>query len=118
MSDDPIPQAEWLADARRRFGDDPMGWKFRCPQCGDVATGAEFKAALDQRLADGRGAEDRAVSDVLGQECIGRSLGALETRAGQWDGRGCDWTAYGLFGGPVGVLAPNGKVIRAFEFAS
>jgi hypothetical protein len=51
--------AEWRTEATRLFGQLPLQWKFQCPICGNVQTGAEFKA---------RGAEpERAY-----RECIGR----------------------------------------------
>lgn len=90
-------QAELVAEARARFGEDALKWSFRCPNCGDDATAQDFKGA---------GADPNRV----GQECIGRSLGALRQPAGpsgrNRGGRGCDWTAYGLFGGPWTVVVP------------
>jgi hypothetical protein len=90
-------QAELVEEARARFGDDALKWSFRCPRCGDDATAQDFKDA---------GADPNRV----GQECIGRSLGALSgppTKDGRnRDGRGCDWTAYGLFRGPWIIVVP------------
>lgn len=65
---------EWLAEGRRRFGETIEDWKFRCPKCGNVASGREFKNA---------GAESNAIYC----ECIGRYLKK----------KGCNWAAYGLF---------------------
>ena len=90
-------QAELVEEARARFGDDARKWSFRCPSCGDDATAQDFKDA---------GAEPGRV----GQECIGRSLGALSgppTKDGRnRNGRGCDWTAYGLLHGPWTIVIP------------
>jgi len=93
---------EWLAILTARFGESPEGWAFICPHCGDVATGRDMRAALIERP---RG--ETVASDILGQECIGRTLGALSKKEKQWDARrkkgevrGCDWAAYGLFRGP------------------
>lgn len=44
------------------FGENPMGWAFVCPSCGDVATGRDFREALN---AQGR--ENEAASSLLGQ---------------------------------------------------
>lgn len=92
-------QAELVAEARARFGEDGLKWSFRCPHCGDDATAQDFKDA---------GADPNRV----GQECIGRSLGALKgpaTKTGKGQAeRGCDWTAYGLFGGPWTIVVPDG----------
>lgn len=106
-------QDELLAELKARFGDDPMNWAFVCPSCKDVATGQDFRTALDQ-------AGDVLVkaSDRLGQECIGRTLGALDAKKQEdWKGRGCDWVAYGLFHGPEFAVTPEGKEIAHFSLA-
>ncbi len=85
-------QEEWRMEGRKRFGLDFENWKFKCPKCGNVASGAEFKEA---------GAEPNAIYS----ECIGRYV----------KGKGCDWAAYGLFdictvhvdGVPVFDFAPS-----------
>lgn len=77
-----LTQAELCIEAQQLFGDDPLTFAFRCPNCGDVATVGEFAEA---------GAPARA-----GQECIGRLLSA----------RGCNWVAYGLFRGPWEIVMP------------
>jgi hypothetical protein len=102
-------QAEFIEEAKRRFGDDPLRWAFACPHCGDVATPQDFKDA---------GADPNRI----GKECIGRSLGALAGGPTADGGRskasrGCDWCAYGLFGGPWTVITPEGKKIHSFRFA-
>lgn len=86
-----LTQAELMAEAKERFGDDWMKWAFCCPRCGDVASFGDFKEA---------GAE----AHLAGQECIGRTLGALGN--GEYEGRGCDWCAYGLLRGPWEVVVP------------
>lgn len=92
-SSDVRTHAEFLATARDRFGDDPAAWAFTCPNCGDIATGADF---------------GDAAHIGLGQECIGRTV----------DGRGCDWTANGLFSGPCAVTFPDGGVTFTFRLAA
>lgn len=87
-----LTQAELNDEAKRRFGDDPLTYAFRCPHCNDVATVKDFVDA---------GAGERA-----GQECIGRSLGALDAILQKYKGRGCDWVAYGLFRGPWEIVLP------------
>jgi hypothetical protein len=94
-----MTHAEFLAEAKQRFGDSALDIAFTCPNCGDVAAISEF--APEHR--------DRA-----GQECIGRTLGALN--AG-YNGRGCDWTAYGLFCGPWTVVLPSGRDLHIFPLA-
>lgn len=109
-----ITHAEFLATLRERFGPDPADWAFECPSCGDVATGDDFKAALAEHPRTRRG-EPVNAADILGQECIGRTLGALSRE--EYHGRGCDWCAYGLIGGPLGVEMPDGRVVRSFTIA-
>lgn len=106
-------QAEFVEEASRRFGDDPMGWAFVCPHCGDVATGQDF--------ADALAGTDRPASRYLGRECIGRVLGALSAaRLEEWAGRGCDWAAYGLLGtlGKGQLVDTDAGVMDAFAFAA
>lgn len=93
-----ITQAELLAMAKERFGDDPKTYAFECPNRKDVASIQDFiDAGANPALA--------------GQECIGRSLNALKgppTRdSGKSLGRGCDWCAYGLFAGPWRIVLPG-----------
>lgn len=103
---------ELLAEARARFGEDPKLWAFVCPSCGDVATPADFLA-------------NDADPNLIGQECIGRSFGALRgekrtTKQGVTVGdapRGCDWCAYGLFRGPWLITFPDGKEVGSFRLA-
>ena len=111
-----ITHETFLATLRERFGESPAAWAFVCPQCADVATGADFRAALKAHPRERRG-EAVTASDLMGQECIGRTLGALTGPAEKWKGRGCDWCAYGLIGGPLGVEMPDGKVVRSFSIA-
>ncbi|MEW2420482.1 VVA0879 family protein [Streptomyces nigra] len=111
-----LTQAELVTEATERFGNDPMKWAFLCPTCGDTATGADFREALAARPRKHPNGSDVAASDVLGQECIGRTLGALDKRQ-TYSGRGCDWAAYGLFGGPWTVDLPDGHTIHSFPLA-
>ena len=103
-------QQDLCDEAAARFGDDARDWAFRCPSCGDVATARDFKDA---------GADPNRI----GQECIGRHLGALSGKKPTKDGgrslasRGCDWCAYGLFRGPWLIDLPNGKTVGSFPLA-
>jgi hypothetical protein len=111
-----LTQAELITEARARFGADPLAWAFQCPSCQDIATGADFREALAEHprrnLSSG---EDVIASDLLGQECIGRTLGALDRKP--YEGRGCDWAAYGLLAGPWTVALPNGRSMHSFPLA-
>ena len=109
----PIPLEAWHTLLAQRFGADPSGWAFVCPACKDIATGAEFAAALADHPRE-RNGKPITFHDVLGQECIGRTLGALTMPTERWQGRGCDWVAYGLLPGPIAVEFPDGNIGRAF----
>jgi hypothetical protein len=102
-----LTQAELQAEAKERFGDDPLDIAFACPACGDVARIRDFP----------EGARERA-----GQECIGRSLGALEGPPTNDGGRskakrGCDWAAYGFIRGPWEIEMPDGRSAWGFPLA-
>lgn len=85
---------EWRAEGERLFGKDFTKYRFKCPKCGNIATGQEFKDA-------------GATPDQMATCCIGRFV----------DGKGCDWAAFGLFdicdvhvdGTPVFEYAPLEK---------
>ena len=104
-----IPVAEWLSEGKRRFGEDPKLWQFRCPVCGNVQTMEDFKQV---------GAEPQSAY----QECIGRHL---QNRASNLagtpskDGKTapCDFAAYGLFQFGWKVVSEGGKVVPVFPFA-
>ena len=82
---------EWLAEGKRLFGENFEDWKFKCPRCGNVAAGREFKEA---------GVEPNSMYC----ECIGRHVA----------GKGCDWAAYGLF--DICKVHVEGNPV--FEFAT
>ena len=114
-----LTSAELVAELKQRFGDNPMAWAFECPNCGDVATGQDFRDALAAHPRKHRvGGVPIITSDILGIECIGRTLGALRQRAGDfWDGRGCDWAAYGLLPGPWEIVKADGRSMYGFPIA-
>lgn len=99
---------EWLAEAKRRFGEHPRAWRFKCPICGNVASCGDFEKA---------GAEDPARA---ASECIGRLRPRREVRAAFGDDNGvtspCDYAAFGLFQIGVKVKTKNG-ITTAFPFA-
>ena len=111
-----LTQAELVAEATARFGSDPIKWAFLCPSCGDIANGEDFRKALADNPRKRKSGEDTIASDLVGQECIGRTLGALSKRQ-TYTGRGCDWAAYGLFPGPWEIALPDGRSMRAFPLA-
>lgn len=112
-----LTQAELCTEAAERFGADPTKWAFVCPSCGDIANGDDFSQALADNPRKHRTGADVIASDIVGQECIGRTLGALSKSQSEYTGRGCDWAAYGLFSGPWTVALPNGRTMHAFALA-
>lgn len=100
-----ISHADWAAEGRRLFGDNPVKWRLRCPACGHVTTPEDYQSA---------GAPDGAV----GFSCIGRWSGALREAIG---GRGpgpCNYAGGGLI--PLHTLEvtlPDGRTRGVFEFA-
>lgn len=81
-----MTQDEFLAEAKKRFGESTRCWKFVCPMCGTVQS--------VQQLLD-------AVHGYIGYSCIGRFTGmgdegiAAHNRGEPWDG-GCNWTLGGF----------------------
>ncbi|MGW6502930.1 VVA0879 family protein [Nonomuraea angiospora] len=117
-----LTQDELLAEAAQRFGKAPLTWAFTCPNCGDTATGADFDAALNNHPRTHPNGNHVRYWEILGQECIGRHLGALDGPPTQDSGRaraerGCDWAAYGLIRGPWEILLPDGESIWCFPLA-
>lgn len=85
-------EAEWAAEARRRFGDDVMQWRFICPVCQHVPAVQEWK--------------DEGVLGAAGFSCIGRWTGGREAFGGSdpSDRGPCDYAGGGLFAlNPVDV---------------
>jgi hypothetical protein len=119
MTPFPVPgpakrtQDELVAELIARFGEDHRLWAFQCPQCHDIASAQDFKDALDAAHID------QDPFRYLGQECIGRLLGAIDKSIpkGTYSGRGCDWVAYGLFKGPEFIIMPNGNEVGSFAIA-
>ena len=81
---------EWKAEGEKRFGTDLTKWKFKCPKCGNIASGQEFMDVQQD-------------PNSMYCECIGRHI----------ESRGCNWAAYGLF--DICKVHVNGEPV--FEFA-
>lgn len=98
---------EWMDEGKNKFGEDFKNWKFKCPACGHVAFGQEFKDA-------------GATANDMYSVCIGRITGKGEDGfKGKNKGYGCNWAAYGLFGtlGKGRVVIYEGNEIDVFDFA-
>lgn len=97
---------EWKAEGERRFGPDPMKWKFICPSCGHVASVQDWKDA-------------HAPQNAVAFSCVGRWAGASDANTFKRDGGPCQYAGGGLIGlNPVEVRHPDGSVTRAFDFAA
>lgn len=89
-----IPIAKWHEQMKAKFPEGSLTVSFVCPACRNVASIGDFKSeGIDENLAP--------------QECILRTM----------DPAKCNWAAYGLFRGPVIVIAEDGHEIPVFEFA-
>lgn len=105
----------FLAELRKHFGPDTMQWAFQCPNCRDTATGAEFRDALAAHpRTDPHTHTAVTARIILGQECIGRTLGALTPEGTD---RGCNWAAYGMIPGPWTVVRTDGSSSYTFPIA-
>lgn len=95
---------QWLAEAKRRFGPDPMNWKFVCPVCKHTASVGDWKAA-------------GATEGEVAFSCVGRRLAEAREAFGKGDGP-CNYAGGGLFRlNPVKVQLPDGHVRETFAFA-
>lgn len=93
---------EYKAEAIKRFGEDIMQWKFKCPICGNVASAQDYKEA-------------GAPGGAVGFSCIGRwkdgSRSAFSTETGQ----PCDYAGGGLI--RMNPISIDGEEIGLFELA-
>lgn len=95
---------EWMAEAKRRFGESFMQWKFVCPVCGHVQSVQDYKDA---------GAEE----GMIAYSCIGRLIPGSKD-AFQENAKGpCTYAGGGLFRlNPVTVVR-GGEEHYVFDFA-
>ena len=101
-----MTEDEWRARGLQLFGADPEKWGFKCPCCGHVATGEEYRALGDK-------------GGMIGFSCIGRLMPKCR-EAFVKGGKGpCNYAGGGLFQlNPVHVTCRDGAVIQMFEFAT
>lgn len=96
---------EWQEEAKRRFGNNTLDWKFVCPSCGCETSVKQWKDA---------GAPENSVAF----SCIGRFIEG--TKGEIWDKNGgpCNYTGGGLFQlNPIHVVDKNGATHQMFAFA-
>jgi hypothetical protein len=97
-------EAEWIAEARARFGDNPNDWAFRCPACRCRITVGDYRRA-------------GAPEDTIAFSCIGRfnGKGGSMEKPSKF---GCNYAGGGLFRlNPVDVIREDGKTSTMFAFA-
>lgn len=102
-----MTKEEWLTEGERRFGPDPMKWRFVCPSCKGVQMVEDFKGLVPAGTDAG----------VAYSNCIGRYdgiHGGVEILSGQSP---CNYASGGLFNlNPVWVKAGD-EIHRVFAFA-
>lgn len=95
---------EWLAEGRKRFGENELLWRFVCPRCGHVQCAEDFRQFQHYG----------ATTASAYSECLGRYPVAVKKPQGKGP---CDYAARGLFQfAPLRVLI-DGDEIHAFAFA-
>lgn len=103
-----LTHAEWLAEGARRFGPDPIKWRFVCPSCNHVAAAEDWKAA-------------GASAGAVGFSCLGRFTGdpkKAHDNTFMRSGGPCNYTGGGLFRmNPVTITFEDGSTQTAFDFA-
>jgi predicted RNA-binding Zn-ribbon protein involved in translation (DUF1610 family) len=94
---------EWLTQGKTLFGKDVMQWKFKCPNCGHVATVKDYKKA---------GAPEAAA----GFSCVGRWLEVRKDAFDDKDKRNipCNYAGGGLIN--INPVVVDGR--RVFDFAA
>ncbi len=99
---DAITVEEWRAEAVRRFGEDPLLWRFVCPSCGHVAAVKDWKDA---------GAPDNTAAF----SCVGRYTKARGEILGKE--QPCNYAGGGMFRlNPIAVKGEEGTVTNVFAF--
>lgn len=76
---------DFTKEATKRFGTDPMNWKFKCPSCGYIASAQDYKDA-------------GAHSGHVGFSCIGRYLPGDCQEAFTGGPGPCNYAGGGLIG--------------------
>lgn len=103
-----VTHQEWLTEAKAKFGDDAMRWRFVCPSCGHVATLQDWK-------------DVGAPEGTWAFSCIGRYSGEALSAANaafKRAGGPCNYTGGGLFQlNPVEVTFEDGGARPTFEFS-
>lgn len=89
-----ISLCAWQREGVRRFGSNIATWRFKCPSCGQIQTGDDYRRW---------GAPIRDIDRRLGFSCIGRTIAEANPSAKvvgfmePTQGFGCDYAGGGLF---------------------
>jgi hypothetical protein len=98
-----VSHAEWEAEAIRRFGADPLNWRFVCPSCGHVASVKDWK-------------DSGAPQGAVAFSCVGRYGSHAKQIFDKTQGP-CNYSGGGLFKlNPVTVVFEDGENMQTFEF--
>jgi hypothetical protein len=100
-----ITVGDWQAEAVRRFGADPLKWRFVCPSCGHITAVEDWKKA-------------GAPADTVAFSCVGRFAGKPREAFGETGGGPCNYAGGGLLRiNPQPVVDEAGNVHHVFAFA-
>ena len=95
---------EWIKEAKEKFGDDPLNWRFVCPGCGHIASVLDWKNI-------------GATEGEVAFSCVGRHMDNPK-EFGVSSGP-CNYAGGGLIRlNSVHVKLENGSIRETFEFAS
>jgi hypothetical protein len=95
---------DWRAEAVRRFGDDPMKWRFVCLSCGHIQTPSDYKSV---------GAPETSVAF----SCVGRWTPGATGEIWQKGKGPCNYAGGGMFRlNPVRVTEGE-QTHEIFDFA-
>jgi hypothetical protein len=100
-----MTRADWIAEGKKRFGDDMLAWRFVCPSCGHVTMVKDWQDA-------------KAPEGAVVFSCVGRYLGADGSKSFKLKGGPCNYAGGGLFRlNPIEVIDEEGKDHHVFAFA-
>jgi DNA-directed RNA polymerase subunit RPC12/RpoP len=96
---------EWKSKAEHLFGKNMRDWVFRCPHCDNEQSVASIMARLESSLD----VDEASIWKQVMYNCEGRLL----------EGKGCDWTVFGLFRIHVlELIHEDGTITPVFDFGT
>lgn len=104
-----ITYAEWITEAKQKFGADVDAWRFVCPACKHIQCIADMKGAGVPETAWAFSCMGRWTDSPRQAFVAKRDAGKLGP---------CNYAGGGLFAiNPVHVIMPDGEKRDTFEFA-